>query len=187
MELEKRALPEVLRLADGTAVNTPELWGKRREEIHEILQEECYGRMPHTGWETEWETVQEDKNAFGGKAVLRTVEVRIHTNNRYSSYTFQLVLPKNVQKPPVFLYLTFLPLSSDELMEEITDNGYAVARVSYQDIAPDKGTAIRTDPAPCSPAMHLTAGESLRYGHGAPAALWITWWIWRKLTVSVSL
>lgn len=28
----------------GTAVNTPELWGKRREEIREILQEECYGR-----------------------------------------------------------------------------------------------------------------------------------------------
>ena len=37
MELEKRALPEVLRLADGTAVNTPELWRKRREEICEIL------------------------------------------------------------------------------------------------------------------------------------------------------
>ena len=55
MELEKRALPEVLRLADSTAVNTPELWGKRREEIREILQEECYGRMPRTGWETEWE------------------------------------------------------------------------------------------------------------------------------------
>lgn len=94
MELEKRALPEVLRLADGTAVNTPELWGKRREEIREILQEECYGRMPRTGWETEWETVQEDKNAFGGKAILRTVEVRIHTNSRYTSYPFQLVLPK---------------------------------------------------------------------------------------------
>ena len=39
MELEKRALPEVLRLADSTAGNTPERWGKRREEIREILQE----------------------------------------------------------------------------------------------------------------------------------------------------
>ena len=151
MELEKRALPEVLRLADGTTVNTPELWGKRREEIREILQEECYGRMPRTGWETEWETVQEDKNAFGGKAVLRTVEVRIHTNSRYTSYPFQLVLPKNVQKPPVFLYLTFLPLSSDELMEEITDSGYAVARVSYQDIAPDQGDGYTNGPGTLFP------------------------------------
>ena len=48
-ELRKRALPEVLGFADGTAVNTPELWGKRREEIRENLQEECYGRMPRTG------------------------------------------------------------------------------------------------------------------------------------------
>lgn len=151
MELEKRALPEVLRLADGTTVNTPGLWGKRREEIREILQEECYGRMPRTGWETEWETVQEDKNAFGGKAVLRTVEVRIHTNSRYTSYPFQLVLPKNVQKPPVFVYLTFLPLSSDELMEEITDSGYAVARVSYQDIAPDQGDGYTNGPGALFP------------------------------------
>ena len=37
-------------------------------------------------------------------------------------------------------------------MEEITDSGRAVARVSYQDIAPDQETAIRTAPAPCSPA-----------------------------------
>lgn len=68
MELEKRALPEVLRLADSTAVNTPELWGKRREEIREILQEECYGRMPRTGWETEWETVKEDKKCVWRKS-----------------------------------------------------------------------------------------------------------------------
>lgn len=150
-ELDNRALPEVLRFADGTLADTPELWRKRREEIREILQEECYGRLPLSDWETDWETVQEDNNALGGKAVLRTVEVRIRAYNRYASFPFRLVLPKNVEKPPVFLYLTFLPLVSDELTEELIDSGYAVARVSYQDIAPDQEDGYTNGPGALFP------------------------------------
>ena len=33
-----------------------------------------------------------------------------------------------------------------KLMEEITDSGYAVARVSYQDIAPDQGDGYTNGP-----------------------------------------
>ena len=56
-ELEKRHIPELLRLSDNTPVDTPQLWETRRKEIRDILQKECYGYIPETGWETEWETV----------------------------------------------------------------------------------------------------------------------------------
>ncbi|WP_321024124.1 glucuronyl esterase domain-containing protein [Eisenbergiella porci] len=150
-ELEKRGIPEVLRFLDGSEANTPELWRKRREEIREILLEECYGRLPVQGWEAGWEVVQEDQNAFGGKAVMRLVDVRIRANNRYASWPFRLVLPKNTEKPPVFLYLTFLPLFSDELTEELIDNGYALARVSYQDIASDQADGYSNGPGALFP------------------------------------
>ena len=74
-ELEKRHIPELLRLSDNTPVDTPQLWETRRKEIRDILQKECYGYIPETGWETEWETVSEEENAFGGKARMRTVDV----------------------------------------------------------------------------------------------------------------
>ena len=68
-ELEKRRIPELLRLSDNTPVDTPQLWETRRKEIRDILQKECYGYIPESGWETEWETVSEEENAFGGKPV----------------------------------------------------------------------------------------------------------------------
>ena len=109
-ELEKRRIPELLRLSDNTPVDTPQLWETRRKEIRGILQKECYGYIPESGWETEWETVSEEENAFGGKARMRTVDVRIRSGRGYVSYPFQLTVPKNIEKPPVFLYLSFFPL-----------------------------------------------------------------------------
>ena len=76
-ELEKRRIPELLRLSDNTPVDTPQLWETRRKEIRGMLQKECYGYIPESGWVTEWETVSEEENAFGGKARMRTVDVRI--------------------------------------------------------------------------------------------------------------
>ena len=45
-ELEKRRIPELLRLSDNTPVDTPQLWETRRKEIRDILQKECYGYIP---------------------------------------------------------------------------------------------------------------------------------------------
>lgn len=150
-ELEKRRIPELLRLSDNTPVDTPQLWETRRKEIRDILQKECYGYIPESGWETEWETVSEEENAFGGKARMRTVDVRIRSGRGYVSYPFQLTVPKNIEKPPLFLYLSFFPLSSAEIVEEITDNGFSVARVSYQDIAPDQNDGFQNGPGSLFP------------------------------------
>lgn len=150
-ELEKRCIPELLRLSDNTPVDSPQLWEARRKEIREILKRECYGYLPETGWETEWETVAEEENAFGGKAYMRTIEVRIRSGRGYVSFPFQLSVPGNTEKPPVFLYITFSPLSSPEMVEEITDNGFAVARVCYQDIAPDQNDGYDNGPGSLFP------------------------------------
>ena len=76
---------------------------------------------------------------------------RIRSGRGYVSYPFQLTVPKNIEKPPVFLYLSFFPLSSSEIVEEITDNGFAVARVSYQDIAPDQNDGFQNGPGSLFP------------------------------------
>ena len=57
------------------------------------------------------------------------------------SFTFpcHFAKPKNVAKPPVFVYLSFSDSFVDELLpvEEIIDGGFAVAAFYYQNIAPD--------------------------------------------------
>ena len=85
-ELEKRRIPELLRLSDNTPVDTPQLWETRRKEIRGMLQKECYGYIPESGWVTEWETVSEEENAFGGKARMRTVDVRIRSGRGYGIF-----------------------------------------------------------------------------------------------------
>ena len=42
----KNGLPELMRFADGTAVETAEQWQKRRGEILALFEEMMYGRMP---------------------------------------------------------------------------------------------------------------------------------------------
>lgn len=45
-ELEKRKLPKLLKLNDGSIVKNKEEWEKRRNEIKNILSEEEYGYFP---------------------------------------------------------------------------------------------------------------------------------------------
>ena len=43
-ELEKRRIPELLRLSDNTPVDTPQLWETRRKEIRD---KKLVGMKPH--------------------------------------------------------------------------------------------------------------------------------------------
>ena len=45
-ELKRRNLPELLKFADGRAVDSEELWNERRAEIAEILQHNYCGYEP---------------------------------------------------------------------------------------------------------------------------------------------
>jgi len=137
-ELKKRKLPEVLLLRDGTRVRDETAWRKRRQEIAEILQQQFAGYAPGFKLELEERLIADDPNGYGGKAHIYHYDLRILSPFNYTSFGYRLAIPKHVEKPPVFLNYSFTPWIADGLGEEITDCGYAIANVYYEDITADK-------------------------------------------------
>ena len=70
---ENDALPELMRFADGTPVETPEDWARRREEILALYARYVYGAMPDPAGETVAWALEEDA-ASGGTLLKVTVE-----------------------------------------------------------------------------------------------------------------
>lgn len=136
-ELEDRALPELMRLKDGTPVKCAEQWEKRRSEIEEILNREFAGFATRLKVRLKSETEREDENSFGGKA--KTYHCRLHIRSDFSegAVPFTLTIPKRNEAVPVFFYLAFTPAIADGIGEEVVDAGFAVVNVFYQDIAAD--------------------------------------------------
>ena len=144
-ELEKRALPELLVNGQGERVTNEEMWTVRREEIADVLQHEFCGYVPPLNPKVEGTVVVENDRAyFGGKAIYQKIYICSHINScnpEMGAFTFpcHFLRPKDVVNPPVFVYISFSRAVVDELipMEEILDNGFAVASFYYQDVAPD--------------------------------------------------
>lgn len=144
-ELEQRRLPPLLLLENKEAVTDEEGWRVRREEIAGILQHQYCGYEPPLKPVVEARVMYEDdRSFFGGKAFYQKVDICSAINAsvpEMRSFTFpcHFIRPKEVEKPPVFVYISFSQAVVDELipMEEILDEGYAVASFYYQDIAPD--------------------------------------------------
>lgn len=136
-ELRKRALPELMRLSDGSEITGPSGWARRREELKEILSREFAGFPTRLGFETRKEVLRTDADSYGGKAVTEHCELSVRSDFSAASFPFTLTIPKGEQAAPFFVYLAFTPSPADGLGEEVTDAGYAFASVCYQDIAAD--------------------------------------------------
>lgn len=139
-ELDNRKLPPILCMEDGTPVHNEEQWNARKEEIAQILQHNFCGFVPPLRPQVEGRIMAEDtRTAFAGKAIYQNID--ICCSMAMGSFTFpcHFVRPKKVEKAPVFVYISFSQSLVDELIpvEEILDNGFAVASFCYQDIAPD--------------------------------------------------
>ena len=69
-------LPDPLVMMDGSKVTTKEEWGaKRRPELKELFQHYMYGRQPPKPEAVTGKVLFEDAQAFGGKGMLKEVEV----------------------------------------------------------------------------------------------------------------
>src|SRR4051794_35886188 len=70
-------LPDPLVMFNDDKVTTKKQWlEKRRPELKELFQHYMYGRLPEPR-EVEGTVVHEDKRAFGGKATLQEIAVRV--------------------------------------------------------------------------------------------------------------
>ncbi len=138
-KLTDRKLPPLMIMENGHKVESVEEWKQRRREIKEILDNFFAGVVPPLQPKTVGSVEKEDKDAVGGKAIYRHITIQVKTVGGFFSFPCHMVLPKHVEKPPVFLYISFEPELFTELcpVEEIIDRGYALVSFYYQDIAPD--------------------------------------------------
>lgn len=150
-ELEERNLPGLLTFADGSSVENRADMERRKEQIREILCREFGGYSPGFPVKTEGKVCIREENAYGGKAVREKIVLTFQTPFNAFSFAFELFVPKKIiaetdrmytkadgNEVPVFVYLGFTNTPADGPGEEIIDNGFALAHIGYQEIAPDK-------------------------------------------------
>jgi hypothetical protein len=100
-------LPDPLVAADGTAVKDAEAWRlRRRPELMRLFESEVYGRAPLGRPEgMVWRTVAEKKDARGGKAVRREIEVNLFGRDDGPKVRLLVYLPAAAQGAPVPVFI----------------------------------------------------------------------------------
>jgi len=138
--IENLDLPKLLEFADGSPVRTVEDWQRRRKEILELLCEEVYGICPPAPEKVSTIVNGENENAYAGKVLEQNLTLFTEFDNKTFSFPLNVFIPKFVKKPMVIIYIAFRPNIPDRYLpiEEITDEGFAVATFCYNDIAADR-------------------------------------------------
>jgi hypothetical protein len=143
------SMPEVLTSVSGKKIITEKDWyDLRRPELLELFRKNVYGRVPSATYEKSFQVVNEDKNAMGGAATLKQVDVTIRTLGKSLVIHLTIFVPNKVKKPvPAFLLINLGAKGIDPTRqlkseswpaEEIIARGYAAAAFSNADVDPDK-------------------------------------------------
>ncbi len=108
-KVPKYTLPDPLVLAGGARVTDAKTWiEKRRPEILRLFEEQVYGRSPAPLRSMKFELTSEDKQALGGKAVRKEVDVLFNGKKDGPKMSLLLYLPAGSGRPvPAFLGLNF--------------------------------------------------------------------------------
>jgi hypothetical protein len=78
------------------------------------------------------------KRFCAGKVIHRNYKLYFDTPKGEYSFPFALVLPKKVQAPPVIMHIAFRNFPDWYIpIEEITDQGFGIAVINYNDISED--------------------------------------------------
>lgn len=160
-------LPELLKFKDGTQV-TSENWAERREEIVDILRREQYGYSPQKPEKVTGTVIEEDKNVLAGHGIHERISISFDTEKGEFSFPINFVYPANKKNSPLFILVNFRPELFDKYypLEEIIDNGFAIAVIYYQDVTSDDGD--------------FTNGLAGMYSRNDPDTDWgkISMWAW---------
>ena len=142
-------LPDPLLTQDGKVVKTIRDWEEtRRHEILELFRENVYGRVPDTPYKKTFQVVNEDKNAMGGSATLRQVDITISVDSQSLVIHLNIFVPNKIQKPvPLFLLINNRGVENTDPMrevksefwpaEEVIARGYGIAAFKNDDVDPD--------------------------------------------------
>jgi pimeloyl-ACP methyl ester carboxylesterase len=142
-------LPDVLVTEQGKKVRSARMWENiRRNEILELFRENIYGRIPSTPYSKSFRLIKEDRNAMGGDATLKQVDITINSDGKTLDIHLTLFTPNKAVKPvPAFLLIDNRgPDNTDPLRlvksefwpaEEVIARGYAIGVFSNADVDPD--------------------------------------------------
>lgn len=116
-------LPDPLRFENGSPVQTPQDWQKRRAELLGLFADHVYGRTPVGRPEAmRFEKRQRIEGFLGGKAVME--EIRIHFSEAADGPHLDLLVVKPAKAPaggvPAFVALNFAGNHSLHPSPEIT-------------------------------------------------------------------
>ena len=142
-------LPDILSTLNGTEVRTAREWTSvRRGEILELLRENVFGRIPPTKYSKTFKVVNTDRNAMGGAATLKQIDIVINSDGKELKIRLTMFVPNKTRKPvPVFLLIDNRgPANTDPTRqtksefwpaEEVISRGYAIAVFYNSDVDPD--------------------------------------------------
>lgn len=105
-ERDYTTLPYPLKMADGTAVTTPEQFEIRREEILRLFEAHVYGPLPKSGFSVSFDVLEEGET-LEGTALRKQIRVRVSTEKGSSDALLLLCLPKSERPVPVVVGLNF--------------------------------------------------------------------------------
>jgi hypothetical protein len=142
-------LPDVLKTNAGERVTKASQWNSlRRAEIVELLTKNVFGRVPETSYSQSFKVSAIDRNAIGGYATLKQVDITITAETKSLVIHLTLFTPNNVRKAaPAFLLIdnrgpantdpTRIQKSEFWPVEEAIARGYGMAVFSNADVDPD--------------------------------------------------
>jgi len=133
-DLQSRKLPPLF--PEGM---TAAQWPAYRKRLLELFSREEYGFTPPAPKKVRAKTMMHNKQAWAGKAEQRDISLTFDTPGGAFSFPVSIVLPR-IDKPlPLIVYISFEPFPCGKYgpIEEIVDNGYALAVFCYEDVTRD--------------------------------------------------
>jgi hypothetical protein len=147
-KIKPYSLPDVLTSPSGKKSVSTSDWKKYgRPELLELFRTNVFGRVPSTPYKKTFKIVSEDKNALGGTATFKLIDVTITSGEKSLVIHLNLYIPNKVSKPvPAFLLINLGSRGIDPTrqkkdenwpVEEIVARGYAAAAFNNADVDPD--------------------------------------------------
>lgn len=102
-------LPDPLRMADGTAVTTSDLWvGKRRPELLALFRDHVYGHPPSAWGTVQFTPIETKTGALGGLATRKRVQITLKEQPEWAGIELMLYVPNGkTSASPCFVGLSF--------------------------------------------------------------------------------
>lgn len=113
-----------------------------RDTMLDILQREIYGYLPPKPDAVSFDIERDTIPRFcGGKAYLHRVTVRCVRGEKEFSFPFFAAMHDDGKRHPFFVHINFRENVPDRYMptEELTDNGFDVLSLCYEDVTSDDG------------------------------------------------